>query len=131
MFEFLSALVKPVTDLLGGGIKTEQDRIALAAKVQELQIGVSLKLLELESDTLKAQSAVVQAEAGGSSWLQKNWRPITMLTFLVLVVMDSLGVLPFRLATEAWELLKIGMGGYVIGRSVEKIGPKIAEVFKK
>lgn len=34
-----------------------------------------------------------------------NWRPITMLTFLVLVVCDSFGPLKFRLADEAWTLL--------------------------
>ena len=44
-----------------------------------------------------------------------------MMTFLALVVMDSFGFLPFRLASEAWILLQIGLGGYVAGRSGEKI----------
>jgi len=61
------------------------------------------------------------AEAQGGSWLQRSWRPITMLTFLVLVVTDALGLLPFRLAGEAWTLLQLGLGGYVVGRSGEKI----------
>ena len=30
-----------------------------------------------------------------------------------------------------WELLKIGMGGYIIGRSAEKIVPELAKVMKK
>lgn len=58
--------------------------------------------------------------------MQRNWRPITMLTFLVLVVGDALGLLPFRLAEQAWDLLQLGMGGYVIGRSVEKAAPALA-----
>jgi len=57
--------------------------------------------------------------------MQRNWRPITMLTFLVLVVCDSFGLLKFRLSNEAWTLLQIGLGGYVIGRTGEKIVDKI------
>ena len=44
-----------------------------------------------------------------------------MLSFLVLVVLDSLGWLPSPLAPEAWTLLQIGLGGYVAGRSAEKV----------
>jgi len=81
-------------------------------------------LLELEQrgelEELQASMKIIVAEASGS-WLQQSWRPITMLTFLVLVVCDSFGLLAFRLADQAWSLLQIGLGGYVIGRSGEKI----------
>ena len=82
--------------------------------------------LALERERLAAQAAIVSAEAGGASWLQRNWRPITMLSFLGLVVADAFGMLAFRLADQAWLLLQIGLGGYVVGRSVEKISPQIA-----
>ncbi len=62
----------------------------------------------------------------GASWLQRNWRPLTMLSFLGLVIADAFGMLAFRLADQAWLLLQIGLGGYVVGRSVEKISPQIA-----
>jgi hypothetical protein len=81
--------------------------------------------LEYESQLLDSQGKVVEAEAKGQSWMQRNWRPITMLTFLVLVVCDSFGLLKFRLSNEAWTLLQIGLGGYVIGRTGEKIVDKI------
>jgi hypothetical protein len=35
------------------------------------------------------------------SWLQRDWRPITMITFLFLMVMDSFGLLSFRLSGDA------------------------------
>ena len=53
--------------------------------------------------------------------MQRNWRPITMLTFLALVVLNSFGLLKIELADEAWTLLQIGLGGYVAGRSAEKM----------
>jgi hypothetical protein len=77
------------------------------------------------------QAKVIQAEAQGSSWLQRNWRPITMITFLILVVCDAFGLLTFRLAEQAWTLLQIGLGGYVIGRSVEKSAPAVIKALSK
>ena len=81
--------------------------------------------LALEREKLAAQAGLVAAEAGGASWLQRNRRPVTMLSFLGLVVADAFGLLAFRLADQAWLLLQIGLGGYVVGRSVEKISPQI------
>lgn len=48
-----------------------------------------------------------------------------MLSFLTLVILDSFGLLVFRLSDEAWLLLQIGLGGYVVGRSAEKMLPAI------
>ncbi len=76
-----------------------------------------------ESRLMEAQSSIIRSESGGQSWLQRSWRPIVMLSFLLLVICDSFGLLAFRLADQAWTLLQIGLGGYVIGRSAEKIIP--------
>jgi hypothetical protein len=70
---------------------------------------------------IEVQSNVIVAEAQGQSWLQRNWRPITMICFLILVILDSFGWLPNKLAPQAWTLLSIGLGGYVVGRSAEKV----------
>ena len=61
----------------------------------------------------------------GRVWLQRNCCPLIMLCFLGLVMSDSFGLLAFRLSAEAWGLLQIGLGGYVVGRSVEKVAPQI------
>ena len=45
--------------------------------------------------------------------------------------MDTLGFTEFRLSGEAWTLLQIGLGGYVVGRSVEKIAPKVTDAMRK
>ena len=61
----------------------------------------------------------------------RNWRPITMLTFFILVVCDSFGLLTFRLSDEAWMLLQIVLGGYVVGWSAEKIIPGLFKNIKQ
>ena len=108
--------------LEGAGSLAKDIRSAITGEMNpETKGKLEAQLLTLESDILKVQANVIMAEAGGKSWLQRSWRPITMLTFLALVVLDSFGVLPFRLAKEAWGLLKIGLGGYIIGRSAETV----------
>jgi hypothetical protein len=79
------------------------------------------KVIDYESKLLESKTAIITAEATGQSWMQRNWRPITMLTFLALVVLNSFGLLVTPLANEAWTLLQIGLGGYVAGRSAEKM----------
>lgn len=74
-----------------------------------------------EKRLLQSQTAIITAESTGQSWIQRNWRPITMLTFLAFFVMDSFAWLPTPLAKEAWILLQIGLGSYVAGRSAEKL----------
>jgi len=85
------------------------------------------RVFDYESEMLSAKAKVVHAEAQSKHWLTANWRPITMLTFLVLVVGDSLGWLPNDLRDETFVLLEIGLGGYIVGRS----GEKIAQIMKK
>lgn len=82
-----------------------------------------------------AQAAIVQAEAASSNWLAASWRPITMLTFVALIVARWFGWAAPNL-TEAeylklWDIVQLGLGGYVIGRSVEKVVPAIADAIKK
>ena len=71
------------------------------------------------------QTEIIVAEAKGN-WLQRSWRPILMLSFGFIVIyvkfIGPLFGLPIpTLEVEFWELLKIGIGGYVVGRSAEKI----------
>ena len=97
----------------------------------DVQTQFASQMLSYEAELMKAKADVIKSEAQGSSWIQRSWRPITMLTFLALVVLDAFNLLAFRLAEQAWDLLQIGLGGYVVGRSAEKIVPKVAESLKK
>jgi hypothetical protein len=125
VLDFLSGVVKPITDFIDNLTTTDEERGKLKNELTKIENEFLGKALEYESKLLDSQSRIVEAEAKGQSWLQRNWRPITMLTFLILVVCDSFGWLAFRLSNEAWTLLQIGLGGYVVGRTGEKIVEKI------
>lgn len=88
---------------------------------------------------IQEQGRIVTAEAKGESWLQRNWRPMLMLV-VVLVIANNYVFAPYlsaffpdhvkvlELPNGLWALLNVGVGGYVGGRTVEKIkgrnGPK-------
>ena len=131
MWSFVSGLIAPVTDLVGKFVEDKDKANELRAQMFGVQMQMSEKMMDYEKQLLESQKSVIVAEATGQSWLQRSWRPITMLTFLFLVVADSFGWLAFRLADQAWTLLQIGLGGYVTGRSLEKIAPKVTEVMKR
>ncbi len=125
IFDFLGSIVKPITDLIDNLTTTDEEKGILKNELVKLQNNVTVKVIEFQSKLLDSQTRLIEAEAKGQSWLQRNWRPITMLVFLFLVVFDSFGLLKFRLSGEAWLLLQIGLGGYVVGRSGEKIVEKM------
>ena len=122
----LVRLFTPINRIIDEVHTSDEERAVRRAEAARLQNEALALALELERERLAAQAGLVAAEAGGASWLQRNWRPITMLSFLGLVVADAFGLLALRLADQAWLLLQIGLGGYVVGRSVEKISPQIA-----
>ena len=128
---FISNIFKPAAKLIDDIHTSDEERMQLKKELLDLENKLSMKVLEYESQLLQAQSSIITSEATGQSWLQRSWRPITMLTFLLLVLLDTLGVGNLKLPSEAWGLLKIGLGGYVIGRSAEKIAPTIKGVLKK
>ena len=128
---FLGAAIAPVTKLIDDLHTSDEERETLRVQFQGLQNQITTQVIALESQLITAKSSIITAEANSQSWLARNWRPITMLTFLVLVVLDAFGWLAFRLSSEAWALLQIGLGGYVVGRSMEKIVPKVADTMKK
>ncbi|WP_020408940.1 3TM-type holin [Hahella ganghwensis] len=125
VFGFIKSIFEPAVDLVDELHTSDEEKAQIKNALFGAQSNLLGKVLEYEMRLAKIKASIIQAEAQGQSWLQRNWRPITMLTFLALVVCDSFGLLTFRLADQAWTLLQIGLGGYVVGRSAEKIIPKV------
>jgi len=101
----------------------------------ELQQALQAAVLERTSEIEKAAAEVVKAEAQGQNWLQRTWRPITMLVFVALIVARWLGWSAPNLtqaeALKLWDIVEIGLGGYVIGRTAEKVLPGLVDSLKR
>jgi hypothetical protein len=125
----------PVTAALDVGSKLI-DRLwpdpaqAAQAKLQLLDMAQKGDLAELT-----ARADIVKSEAASNSWLASSWRPITMLVFTALIVARWFGWAAPNLAEaeylKLWDIVQLGLGGYVVGRSVEKIVPSIADAIKR
>jgi hypothetical protein len=104
-------------------------------KAQELQNQITLALNDAQSKLNQAQASIIVAEANSDSVLAKNWRPITMLTFVALVVCHWFGLNASGISEAQYlslfDLIKIGLGGYVVGRSLEKVADSVGDSFGK
>jgi len=106
---------------------------------KEAANAAKLKLLELqqtgELKELEAKAQIVNTEAASKHWLAANWRPLTMITFVGLIVARWFGWAAPNLSEaeylKLWSIVELGLGGDVIGRSAEKLVPQVAEILKK
>lgn len=135
----LDILKGPIGEIIGGvrGVINDlhtsgEEKLQAQLKLSELDVAFRQKVLEAEARWAEAQADVIKSEAQGESWLQRNWRPILMLTFTYIiahnyVISPIFSVPSVPIPEHLWELLKIGIGGYIISRS----GEKVAKVLKK
>lgn len=117
----IPVLAKEIKEFISDYIKDKQEAERIA---QEL----SLRLVERQAD-------IIQSEAQSESWLTRNWRPLTMLTFVALIVADWLGYsapnLPPEMKEKLYSIVETGLMGYIIARSVEKVATqKTKDTFK-
>lgn len=119
--ELIAGIFKPAAELVDDLHTSKEEKLDAKARLLAVQATVMDTALSYERDTLQARASIVEAEAKSEHWLTATWRPITMLTMLALTVGDALGILPNPLNEQAWALLQLGLGGYVVGRSVEKV----------
>lgn len=101
---------------------------------QKMQAELTNKLIERQSEIESKASEIVKTEAASQHWLAANWRPLLMLTFGFLIVARWFGWSAPNLSEEEylalWGIVEIGIGGYVVGRSAEKVLPEVVRAIK-
>jgi hypothetical protein len=132
-----NALIAPIAGLFTKGLDIIDKLVPdkdLAAKLKASLEQQMLEIAHSELTTLlQSQTQILVAEIQGESWLQRNWRPMLMCTFGVIIANNYilapyLGMilgqqyhLMLEIPQDMWSLLKLGLSGYVVGRSMEKI----------
>jgi hypothetical protein len=135
---FISELINPIMGVIGKVIPDAD--LLIKVKAELIEAG-----MKAESELARAGAEVIMAEAKGESPAQRNWRPHLMYLIMAVIVfnaiivpvsasfgyviptVDALSAIPEQL----WSLLTLGMGGYIAGRSAEKIAATIAPMLKK
>ena len=118
----LASLIPAIAGIIGTLVDksvTDKD------EAEKLKAKMTQQLLSLNAQELKSSTEIILAEVQGESWLQRMWRPLLMVWFAILVGAYWFGWTPVNLPVESvnqlFTLVQIGIGGYVVGRSGEKI----------
>ena len=107
-----------------------EQKAKLEQGLAEAQNQLTNSVIKYHENEIEQKASIIRAEAQGDSWIQKSWRPITMLVF-VFIIANNYILFPYislfggkattlAIPPDMWSLLKIGLSGYVVGRSVEK-----------
>ena len=115
---FGSNVIGDIGKVIDNLFTSDEERINARNKIMQV-------LKEKELELQKMQTDIIIAEAKGN-WIQRSWRPLLMLSFGFIVIYNKfiapLFGLPIPiLEGEFWTLLQIGIGGYVVGRTGEKM----------
>lgn len=124
----IAALLPALLPVLGDLFKRWFPDPAEAAKAQQDMV---MALLSQQAALNAATGDIIKAEAQSEHWLAACWRPILMLTFGALIVARWLGWSAPGISEaevlKLWDIVQLGLGGYVIGRSIEKVAPQLAQ----
>lgn len=121
-------LAKDLKEVFTG--KASPETVARAKmQLEELE----LQAAELKLRETKLQADIITVEAQSESVLARTWRPIVMLSFGLIILNDAF-IVPyidlfidvnlndmFTVSERVWDAITLGLGGYVVGRSGEKI----------
>ena len=131
----IAALLPVLAPLLGDVIK----RVLPAdkAKAADIEREINMALIGNSAAIEQAAASVILAEAKSEHKITAIWRPVLMMTITAIVAWNFLFAQLIELAVlvmfgdriplsiplpdQLWNLLMIGVGGYVVGRSGEKM----------
>lgn len=89
---------------------------------KELETKVTQVVYSYAGELAQQQAEIVMKETQGN-WLQRSWRPLVMLAFAGVVLLGTVVDIPYlENDSKFWNLIEIGLGGFVVGRSIEGAG---------
>ncbi len=124
----IGPIIEKIVGVVDQAVSDKDLAARLKAELKSELMALDASVLEKELD---AKTKIIVGEAQGHSWLQRNWRPILMIT-IVAVIANNYLLYPYlslfwadapaiELPPKLFNLLAIGVGGYVVGRSGEKM----------
>jgi len=122
--KIIGSVIGPLFGVIDKAVTDKDLAIQIKADIQS-------QLLALSAEETKASTSVILAEIQGASWLQRNWRPLLMLT-VVAIIANNYILFPYmqlfgfpavvlELPEKLYSLMVVGVGGYVVGRTGEKM----------
>ena len=115
-----------------------EEKLTIKAAILSAEAEFRIEMAKISETIVGHQASIIKAEAASTHTLAAIWRPILMLTFgfiiVYAVVAPSFGAPPVdmtQIPDRFWTLVTTGVGGYVGGRTIEKVAPAIVEGMKR
>lgn len=119
-------IIGPIIDIIGRFVP-DPDKQAEMQQVLEKEYTKQMEL----------QVSVINKEADSGNWLTRNWRPLCMYLFMTMLTAYFImyTIIPYLIVICDWNLyvpqdpglndslvdvIKLGLGGYIASRGVEK-----------
>jgi len=131
MMQFLPIIGTIIDKVLNVIDKLVEDKDLKEKLKTEIQLTIFTKEYDVIIKQLEAQRDIIVAEAKAESALTRVWRPLLMLLF-GLIIFNNYVINPYinalfgvniqlPIPPDMWDLLKLGISGYVISRGCEKV----------
>jgi len=142
VLSLLGEVFGPAAKLVDDLHTSKEEKLQLKNGLMGIQANVVGQAIEMETTLMKAKRDIIVAEAKSDSWLTRNWRPLVMVSLTASIMaywfgltptdpLTGLSVIPNSVIERMYSLVQIGVGGYIAGRSAEKIAPGIISAFKR
>jgi hypothetical protein len=127
----ITALIPILAPMIGQVIK---NRFPDPEMAKRMEADIMAEMWRNSHQLNAAAADIIKTEAASSHWLASNWRPITMIIFVMLIVARWFGWAAPGLSEaeylKLWSIVEFGLGGYVGFRTLEKITPSITDAIK-
>lgn len=137
----MKLLRSPLTDLLSGVASvvdkfttSPEERLKAQQELLRIEREFHGKYLDFERTLAESRASIITAEANSENKLASSWRPLLMYLFILILAYNylfypligvHLDMVQLAIPPKLWDLLEIGLGGYIVGRSVEKTVPSL------
>lgn len=133
----VGSVLDPVRKLVDDVTTSKEEKMQLQQRLNEIENEAQQQMYDHVQEITNAQKEVLLAELQGN-WLQRSWRPLLMYVF-ILILFNNFIVAPYveAFATGAevylefptlfWQVMLLSIGGYIGGRTYEKVKGKADE----
>jgi len=132
VLSLIGDIFKPAADLVDNLHTSAEEKGEIKAKLDQIALDAQSRILDFVAKMAEQQANVIISEQQSQDKWVRMWRPVLMYLIMAIIAVKYLveplifswlfpsfeGII---LPEQLFTLLQIGVGGYVIGRSGEKM----------
>lgn len=135
IFSIIGGALKPLAKIIDDVHTSTEEKLEMKAVLDKISNDLAIAGMEHDRALAEAQASVIIAEATSESWITRTWRPLMMVMFGFLIMLIATGLMDTEalaaVPSQLWTLITMGIGGYGVGRTAEKIVPGILRASKE